>query len=487
MIYPTRIPVPRLRAQQSALAQILPLAAAAAVILMFLFGFGPNSPYALFSAVVLIVGLALLWRPGEPPVLLLIFLAPWLQASVSIYHANWVGLKLDQYFFMSSSDIYGSTTLSLFGLLAMAMGMRLGAGAGHIKETLPAREMAFSQPLVRWFWLYIVGSVFAALALLSTWVIPGLSQVILAFANLKWAFYFMLAYAAFIRGASASPLFLGPLLLELAQGIGGFFADFRTVLIITFLAAAAARMRFSPRVLLVLGLLVSIAILMGITWTGVKVEYRKYVSGGSGQQEVTVSYEDRISKLTSLVEQLNTQSYAAATDAFIRRLAYVEIFGAVLNYVPAVARHENGAVMWDAISRPFMPRLFFPDKGVINDTAITNKYTGGFARGLEDGTSISIGYIGESYIDFGKYMMLAGLMGMGLLYGRLYRLLIAGRSFGGLLGMALSVALLSGVGWLDNSFTKVFGGVAVGLIAAFLLRKFLVPRVWPWLLSRPHV
>ena len=79
----------------------------------------------------------------------------------------------------------------------------------------------------------------------------------------------------------------------------------------------------------------------------------------------------------------------------VRRLSYVEyFFGAVLDYVPRIVPHEDGALWWDAISRPFMPRFFFTDKAIIDDFERTNKYTGFAVSGANEGTSISIGYMG---------------------------------------------------------------------------------------------
>ncbi len=51
-----------------------------------------------------------------------------------------------------------------------------------------------------------------------------------------------------------------------------------------------------------------------------------------------------------------------ALDAIIDRIAYVDMFAVVLDMVPAYIPHENGALWWDALSRPFMPRMFFPEK-----------------------------------------------------------------------------------------------------------------------------
>ena len=87
---------------------------------------------------------------------------------------------------------------------------------------------------------------------------------------------------------------------------------------------------------------------------------------------MTVAYPERMAKLAELVTQLDGNAMADASEQLLQRLAYVDFFGLVLNTVPTVLPHEGGALWWDAISRPFMPRLFFPEKTAIDDTVRTS-------------------------------------------------------------------------------------------------------------------
>jgi hypothetical protein len=164
-------------------------------------------------------------------------------------------------------------------------------------------------------------------------------------------------------------------------------------------------------------------------------------------------------------------------------VSYVEFFGVVLVNVPTLHPHAQGAILWDAVVRPFMPRLIFADKDVIDDTARTNLYTGGLAA-TNEGTSISLGYVAEAYIDFGTFGMFAALVAIGLLYGAIYRILVRWRRSRGLLDMAIATAVLMGVGPMESSFTKVFGNVIVSFIVALLVIVLIVPRWAPWLVRR---
>ena len=442
---------------------------------------GPNPMLALLAAAVLAVGSMLLWRPGESPVLLFTFAFPWVQGVVAICHVNFLGIDIADYF-PFPGDMHAAVVMSLLGLLVLAIGMRLGAGPRRPQDALAPRETALSQPVRRWFGLYAAAWAVSFVALSFAWVMPGLTQPMLALAALRWAFFFMLALAHFVRGRGRGYLFPLAFLVELATGLGGYFSDFKTVFFITLFAALASGVRTSPKALLGSGVLASCAVVLGMLWTAIKGEYRIFVSGGQAAQIVTVDYGSRLAKLYELVANLDLDTLMSAADQLLRRLSYVEFFSVVLIYVPANMPHTMGAMLWDAVIRPFMPRLLFVDKDEIDDTARTNLYTGGVA-GSSEGTSISLGYIAEAFIDFGPFGMYAALLAIGLFYGLIYRTLLRWRRSHGLLGMAVATAALTSVGALENSFTKVFGGVIVSLLVAWAMIVFILPRWAPWLVA----
>jgi hypothetical protein len=201
------------------------------------------------------------------------------------------------------------------------------------------------------------------------------------------------------------------------------------------------------------------------------------------QQIISVPLGDRLLKLTDLVGDLDMAALSSGFDAMLRRMSYVEFFGATLEVVPALVPYENGAIYSDAIIRPFTPRIFFPEKSIIDDTVRTNLYTGGLA-GNSEGTSISLGYIAEAYIDFGRFGMMVALFLLGYFYGLLYRI-FTGPIFGSpLAGMALISAIFLGIGSMENSFTKIFGGIIASILVTMLVLRWIIPVWYPWLLTR---
>lgn len=454
--------------------------------LVMLGGFGPNFLLSLFGAIVLLAGVHLLWRPGESPIFLLVFGYQWLQASIKTLQASIVGSNLNE---LSNygGDIETASYLSLLGLLFLAIGMRWGAGRRLPGVSQAASELALRYGMVSWFKLYLLSFGVAALALVATRQAPALAQLLLALAGFKWAFFFMLTYAAFLRPFSERRLWLLAFSLEFMLGFGGFFSGFTKVLLFSLMGVMAAGVRITQGKVFALSVLCTLCLAFGLLWTAVKVEYRDFVSGGVEAQIVSTDYATSLTKLGSLVMNLDQQKLGVASENFISRLTYVDFFGATLKQVPNVVPHTYGALWLDAIVRPFMPRLLFPSKSEIQDSERTREYSGVSVAGAEQGTSISIGYMGESYIDFGPVLMLIPILGFGWFLGRIYRWLVTNGPSRGLFGMGLASAALFTAALLESSITKVFGGLIATLLVAWLLNRFVIPRYFRWLVASATV
>lgn len=447
----------------------------AALVIFVIGGIGPNLDLSFLAIIVLLVGAVLLWRPGETPVLLFTFGLGWLGASIEIFNSNWAGRSLEHWV-EAPGDMRLATILSLLGLLALACGARVGAGTAEAGLAAQARASAIAEPLFNWFKLYLIASAMGYAAVAMNWFVPGISQLVLGVITIKWAFFYMLAFAAF-AGHRTRQWYWAALAFEIAAGTGGFFSDFKTPLIISFMAFVAAGTRATPGYVFAAGGFACVTLAFGIVWTAIKGDYRQFVSGGTGAQVVVVDSSARWDKLIELVGGLRGDELADATDKMIQRIAYVQFFGATLRHVPLLESHTDGELLLDALSRPFAPRVLFPDKTDVDDTARTNRYTGGIAGTEVEGTSISLGYIAEMYIDFGVMLMLPALAFIGWIYGATYRLLVRRLRGSRFMGMGFASMVLFHVGSLDNSFTKIFGGLVATLLVVWVLSQFVLPRL----------
>lgn len=450
---------------------IVPIAA----VIFMLFGIGPNYELALLVCVVLIVGVYLLWRPGEAQILLFLFGFQWLQVAMFIFYANLRGVTLVE-FMEGYPGIEYAITLAAIGLLALVIGIRIGTGSQQASYLIAIRNSINRTPATRWLNLHIVMLGVSSLSLvLARWV-PGLSQPLLGLANLKWGTFLIFTIVTFAKPGGPRRIWLVLFGLEFVLSLGGYFSSFKSVFLYTLIAITALGTRITPKQVLS-GLTVTVLMLVaGLYWTAIKTEYRTYIAGGQVTQAVVVGYGEAVRKLVELVGGVESTQLVKAADVLAHRFSEIDIFSAVVTYVPRVRGHEWGKLWLDAISRPFMPRMFVPNKAAIDESMLTNYYTGLGLAGAAQGTQVSMGYIADSYIDFGEIGMMPTLLGFGFFLGYLYRWFLHHPRGGGLLWCGLAPATLIQAASIGTSSSKLFGGIFACALAAVLFVKFVSPR-----------
>ncbi len=88
------------------------------------------------------------------------------------------------------------------------------------------------------------------------------------------------------------------------------------------------------------------------------------------------------------------------SKALLERLAYVDITGLVINVDLASSEQPKMRQWGDAISHVFQPRFLFPDKQALSDTEVFIHLTkADIMENMRGGTSISVGYMAENYVD----------------------------------------------------------------------------------------
>jgi hypothetical protein len=453
-------------------ARTTPFYFMAAAIGLWLAWVGPESWLMMLGGVVLLLGIRLLWRTGESPILLLLFTYQWTQVNVKTLQAQLLDLQLDRLSSVSS-ELHYAIVLSNLALVALAIGLRWGAGPEQPHDALLARRQTLQTPIGFWLRLYAAAWVVTLLAKFAIAVVPGLFQPLLALSFARWAAFFALTHAAFNRPRPWRAwwlLFAGEFILSL----GGFFSDFKEPMVFALLGMLAALTPIRLRRAIPLAMLATLLALTGVVWSAVKGDYRQYVSGGQGQQVVTVGKIDGIRFLADKVASLSSDDMAAGLDAMASRLSYVEFFGRVIEIVPKSIEHEDGALWGDALIRIVTPRLLFPNKTVVDDSYRTKKYAD---IDSGEGTSISLGYVAENYIDFGVPLMFVPSLLLGWAMGRFCQLLQRNGSTQGIWGMALaSISLWPALGF-ETSVTKMVPGLAINFLVIWLIVKYAIPRL----------
>jgi hypothetical protein len=435
----------------------------------------PNPMLTFFGSLVSAALFTLLWRTGEPPVLLFIATFQWMQAFTPVVSADFEGLRLAERF--GGAEIETAAWLSLLGVLCLATGMRFFASRQPARKAGRVSSLANGLDGRKLLLAYIAGMFLAVGAHYLGSQIAAARQLLTVVALIKWIPLFLLGWTTFQHRRAYSWLAVA-VGCELVLGFSGFFSGFKSVLFLLLVVLAGAAVRSTtlpwPRILGISGLALGLC----VTWQAVKIDYRKFLNRGSGQQEVVVSFSARFAHLTDLVAGLNSQRLVDGALEGVYRLGYLDFFAYSIRNVPSRVPYQDGDLWFGAIKHVFMPRALFPEKKVTDDSARTNRFTFRNVAGADKGTSIGIGYMGESYIDFGPIGMFVPIFLLGVYSGWLYRWFVR-RAANPLLGMAVATALLLfSAPLLETSNVKLVGGFTAGFLELAVLQAIVGTRFW---------
>jgi hypothetical protein len=225
---------------------------------------------------------------------------------------------------------------------------------------------------------------------------------------------------------------------------------------------------------------------LALFWTAVKIDYREFATGGEESQHLSVPLSERLAYLGNLAASPGNIDWSLASYALLSRFAYVDIFGSVIDY-QQIARQTAPARQWqEAVDHVFRPRFLFPDKPALSDTETFARLTGADpAEVLRASTSISVGYMGENYVDLGFPGMLLGIAALGVMIAGVIRYFMRSRlPWMVRQGIVLAfVYNISGTG-VEMSLPKLFGSTIMFFLVYILLVKFALPIGLKWLYAR---
>ena len=410
----------------------------------------------------------LLWRPGEPPILLLVVLNQWTQVFVPVLRADLAGLRVGEDIRLPEMEL--AAWLGLLTVVGLAIGMRLGVGRGAAPDDAAIDRWAMQVKGNRLAAVYTAALALALVLPEIAGMVPSLRQPILVLGGLRWVAVFIILWLAVIR-TDLRLLAAAVVLVETIIGLGSYFSGFKTVYYMGAVALLSVRSRSSRIAWAGLAVVGVLAIGLGVVWQAVKMEYRPFLSQGESSQAVLVSPSERYGFLVERTLNLGAADLSRGLESGVERLGYLEFFARAIQTVPSQIPLQDGRLWWEAVFHLVTPRALFPDKLEINDSDRTNAFCGLRVSGAEQGTSISIGYAGESYIDFGPVLMFVPILLLGMFWGWGYRWLST-CSPERPLGIAAGVVfVMSGALLFESSNVKLLGGGVTALIAWTVLLR----------------
>ncbi|MDX2189591.1 MAG: hypothetical protein SFY32_06990 [Bacteroidota bacterium] len=260
------------------------------------------------------------------------------------------------------------------------------------------------------------------------------------------------------------------------MGFTGYFSTFKDFILIAIICYLTFGIKLKFWQSLMITIFAGLTLYLGIFWTFIKPEYRKFLSGGEQKQIVTVSQKDAFNKLIELYDSFTPEVYQASLEQMINRLEYIEFYSACKDYIPANLEYQQGSLLLEAIQHILVPRFINPEKKILDDSELTNRLTGLNVTGADKGTSISLGYMAEFYADFGPILMYIPILFLGFITAFIFYYL---KSFAlsEIWGNALIIPLFFSTNINGIATAKVLGGMIMYFIIALLINKFLLSHL----------
>jgi hypothetical protein len=426
----------------------------------------------------------LIGRPGMPAAVSYYVLWQWLQVYARELQTLADGEAL-------ARGIFGPTIeraywYMLASIVIMAACYRLVLG------NLPSRT---SQRGLHETWrtqdllvLYIGSAVLSTLCRIAGGSAGAVAQPLEVLGDIK-ILGIMVLFISVMTTGRGYKMMLAAVGFEVISGFTGILGDFRGVFIFLAIAAIAARIRWTGTMAVATVVWMSVLLTLGLFWTAVKVQYREVATQSTDSQNIKTPVSERLGYLGGRAASVDEINWEDASYMLLIRLAYVDIFGSVIS-VKEVSPEPGYMRQWnDALEHVLKPRFLFPSKAPLSDTEVFMRLARGDAsEDMRGGTSISVGYMAENFVDLGFPGMLIGIAVLGLIGAAVLRYFVTLKvpwvireSF----GMTFIYAIChDGV---EISLPKLLGATLMFFLVFAPLVRFGLPSIFRWLSKRSEL
>ena len=408
------------------------------------------------------------WARGareKIPLFVLLGVMFWLAYAVPLF---WTKHQISQVgvpHHLSENAITQSLYLVVFGMAALGVGMTV-AGRLHFAESI---KLDIHRSPARWHYLrfILLAAVLLKVALPFSMQGGGGRQFLAIIETIVPSVAFAILLRYYLRG-SAIPvdkiLLAGYAVIALVVGISSGWLGSFVVVAIMATAVYVYERRKLPLVAIMIGIPIVVFLQPG------KEKFRQqYWRPGASE-----SYVERFnfwmnSSWSSWGEALSDENGERARDLAnqtLGRLSLLQQTANVIESTPERVPYQNGRT-YSYMLVTFVPRLFWPDKPSVNDSnrwyQVAYRLT---ARNNLNGVSIAVGYLPESYINFGWFGPPVVMFFLGILLGLFDKIFLGPGS--GLLLNSIGVALLPQLLPVEAQLAQYIAGfgqqVAVALI-----------------------
>lgn len=455
--------------------------AAQAFLLLLLFGqlFFNNGIYLFIGALIFWSIFINLQQPYKPSVFTIIFLYHFMQISAGIWLSNYLGKPID----FRSPHAADAIVFSFIGLIFLFLPIiyyqnKIPVFTFEILKKY-ADRLSLKKTLNAYIIAFFVANALGGVAL----SFGGFAQIIISLIKVKWFFFLLFGFQVILKKRMWTQ-FLVIIGVEFLMGFLSFFSDFKTVFFYIAFLFICLLVKVNLKQLVFAIAMIGIAFFLGIKWTSIKGEYRKFLNQGSKTQTVNVENNEAFKKLMDLTKEKSDFDKAAVN--MLDRIQYTYHFSKVMDRVPSVIPYQDGHNWGSILSYTLTPRLLNSSKPKIDNSIKTTKYTGISYLSAQSGVSFSLGYFADSYVDFGYYGMMIPLFLIGLFYGATYFYFVRKSSPNIIFNFSVVGALFMEFQGFEMDGMYFLGRIFASVLTFFMLKIFVFPWIYDNLVIKPN-
>lgn len=429
----------------------------------------------IFSGFILLVIIHSLQKPYIPPVLVYLFGFHWLQVFSSINYADYSGLTLDEAFGSKELEYLFWVTMLQIGVMAVFLSRIFEVKFNPNLQIL--RDAAEQLNVRKVLYAYGIATLIFPTLIAATYSNSSLNQVVQSFAVIRKVLLLMLIFIYFLRDTKYKNTIIILVVLEFVLSFASYFSNFKEIIFFVVFVYLTVKPEIKSKQIV---LLIPLGILLMsflVFWSGVKEGYRNFLNQGNRQQQVNVSKVEALDYLVDKSVTFDVDSFQVGAEKLLHRLQYMQQYSSVYERVPGFIPFENGKNITNTIEFLTMPRFLNPEKKILDPSTKTSYYTGKRFANAEQGTSISMGYFCDLYIDFGLWLMFIPLLIITFMIGKVSNYIINSNKYNLIFTYSLFIGTILSCGTFESDIIFYLGSVrnytVFMLLGNFLLFPYL--------------
>ena len=208
-------------------------------------------------------------------------------------------------------------------------------------------------------------------------------------------------------------------------------------------------------------------------YQGFKIEYREATWNKDSTLTQKISALDSLINQETLVKTFNTHIKDNRPLLYtMHRLNQGWQTSMVYKHVPREVEYRYGIDFLKDLASPFVPRMLWENKRIANDQERFRYYTG---HPLKESTIMTIGVVGDFYLNFGKIGTVIAMFGFGFLLAWLKRALVTQFVNTNPINLIWIPFVFSYLIRPDNEFYMVFNHIVKSIIILLVMFVWIYP------------